>query len=129
MVMHDLTSLSAVLRGACAGVHINGYVETPSGLEIWVARRSRSKATWPGKLDHIVAGGQPAGMTCAANVIKARRLRPLIQQLPLPTLRCIGVRALGMTCAANVIKARPLRPLKQQLPLQHCAAWVCVPWA
>ncbi|KAK9827627.1 hypothetical protein WJX81_000466 [Elliptochloris bilobata] len=52
------------------GVHINGYVETPSGLELWVARRSRSKATWPGKLDHIVAGGQPAGMTCADNVIK-----------------------------------------------------------
>ena len=50
-------------------------------------------------------------MTCAANVIKARRLRPLKQQLPLQTLRCIGVRALGMTCAANVIKARPLRAL------------------
>ena len=63
---------SAVLRGARAGVHINGYVETPDGLELWVARRSRTKATWPGKLDHIVAGGQPAKMTCAANVIKAR---------------------------------------------------------
>ena len=62
---------SAVLRSARAGVHVNGYVETPRGLELWVARRSRSKATWPGKLDHIVAGGQPAGMTCAANVVKA----------------------------------------------------------
>ena len=36
-----------------------------------MARRSQTKATWPGKLDHIVAGGQPAGMTCSANVVKA----------------------------------------------------------
>ena len=40
------------------GVHINGYVRRASGIELWVARRSRSKPTWPGKLDHIVAGGQ-----------------------------------------------------------------------
>ena len=39
------------------GVHINGFVETDEGLELWVARRSRDKPTWPGKLDHIVAGG------------------------------------------------------------------------
>ena len=61
-----------LLRTMTAGVHINGYVETPRGLELWVARRSQTKATWPGKLDHIVAGGQPAGMTCSANVVKAR---------------------------------------------------------
>lgn len=40
------------------GVHVNGYVETEAGLELWVARRSKDKPTWPGKLDHIVAGGQ-----------------------------------------------------------------------
>ena len=40
------------------GVHVNGYVRGASGIELWVARRSRSKPTWPGKLDHIVAGGQ-----------------------------------------------------------------------
>ena len=45
------------------GVHINGYVTLPDGSkELWVARRSRSKPTWPGKLDHIVAGGQPHGL-------------------------------------------------------------------
>lgn len=41
------------------GVHINGYVVQPDGSKaLWVARRSKSKQTWPGKLDHIVAGGQ-----------------------------------------------------------------------
>jgi hypothetical protein len=45
-----------------AGVHMNGYVTLPDGgKELWVARRSRAKPTWPGKLDHIVAGGQVGG--------------------------------------------------------------------
>ena len=48
----------AVITAQAYGVHINGYVETAAGLELWVARRSRDKPTWPGKLDHIVAGGQ-----------------------------------------------------------------------
>jgi hypothetical protein len=70
------------------GVHVNGYVVVPdagagagaageagavggsggssggakaggSGRKmLWVARRAATKQTWPGKLDHIVAGGQ-----------------------------------------------------------------------
>ena len=36
-----------------------GYVVDADGTKrLWVARRSRDKQTWPGKLDHIVAGGQ-----------------------------------------------------------------------
>jgi hypothetical protein len=39
-----------------------GYVVDPDGSKrLWVARRSRTKQTWPGKLDHIVAGGQVRG--------------------------------------------------------------------
>lgn len=53
------------------GVHVNGYVQQPDGSKaLWVARRSKSKQTWPGKLDHIVAGGQPYGLSCADNVAK-----------------------------------------------------------
>lgn len=53
------------------GVHINGYVVHPGGKkELWVARRSSNKPTWPGKLDHIVAGGQPHGISLAENVVK-----------------------------------------------------------
>lgn len=41
------------------GVHVNGYVVQADGRKaLWVAKRSASKQTWPGKLDHIVAGGQ-----------------------------------------------------------------------
>ena len=35
-----------------------------------VATRSKSKQTWPGMLDHLVAGAQPAGISPSANVVK-----------------------------------------------------------
>jgi hypothetical protein len=40
------------------GVHVNGLVRHANGLHLWVARRAASKPTWPGKLDHLAAGGQ-----------------------------------------------------------------------
>jgi hypothetical protein len=53
------------------GVHINGFVVLPNGeIELWVARRAADKPTWPGRRDHLVAGGQPAGLSLAANVAK-----------------------------------------------------------
>jgi hypothetical protein len=54
------------------GVHVNGYVVQPDGTkQLWVARRSTSKQTWPGKLDHIVAGGQVGGCTCVQDMLCA----------------------------------------------------------
>lgn len=44
------------------GVHLNGLVQRSDGLHLWVARRARDKRLDPGKLDHVVAGGRPAGM-------------------------------------------------------------------
>jgi 8-oxo-dGTP pyrophosphatase MutT (NUDIX family) len=52
------------------GVHVNGLVERPDGLHLWVARRSAAKRLDPGKLDHIVAGGVPAGLTPGDTLIK-----------------------------------------------------------
>ena len=52
------------------GVHVNGYVSTPEGPRLWVGRRSKHKALAPGKLDHLVAGGQPYGLGLMENVIK-----------------------------------------------------------
>jgi 8-oxo-dGTP pyrophosphatase MutT (NUDIX family) len=45
------------------GVHVNGLVRRPDGLHVWVARRAANKLLDPSKLDHIVAGGVPAGLT------------------------------------------------------------------
>lgn len=52
------------------GVHLNGFVRTPAGLELWVARRSRGKRTFPGHLDNLVAGGQSIGLSARATLEK-----------------------------------------------------------
>ncbi|MDZ4738113.1 MAG: DUF4743 domain-containing protein [Rhodospirillaceae bacterium] len=73
---HDAPLLS-IDRGAAAqfgirtyGVHCNGHVGTGDDMRIWVSRRAADKATWPGKLDHIAAGGQPIGLGLTENLIK-----------------------------------------------------------
>ena len=56
------------LRGF--GVHLNGFVREAEGLKMWVGRRSRHKPTGPGKLDQLVAGGQPHGIGIRDNMVK-----------------------------------------------------------
>jgi 8-oxo-dGTP pyrophosphatase MutT (NUDIX family) len=52
------------------GVHLNGLVRRSDGLHVWVARRAADKQLDPSKLDHIVAGGVPAGLTPAETLVK-----------------------------------------------------------
>lgn len=52
------------------GVHVNGLVRTKQGLHLWIGRRSATRDTAPGKLDNMVAGGQPADLGLMENVIK-----------------------------------------------------------
>lgn len=59
------------------GVHVNGLVYDENSRagyrrepKMWIARRSATKSKYPGMLDHIVAGGQPSGISLVENVIK-----------------------------------------------------------
>lgn len=52
------------------GVHLNGYVVKNDGLHMWVGKRSMRKPTGPGKLDQVVAGGQPVGLSVWDNLMK-----------------------------------------------------------
>jgi uncharacterized protein DUF4743 len=52
------------------GVHLNGFVRDGDEIHMWIARRSHDREMDPGKLDQIVAGGQPAGLTLRQNLIK-----------------------------------------------------------
>jgi 8-oxo-dGTP pyrophosphatase MutT (NUDIX family) len=69
--------LAALDRGAlpsfgvlAMGVHVNGLVRRRDGLHVWIARRAANKQLDPSKLDHIVAGGVPAGLTPAETLVK-----------------------------------------------------------
>ena len=52
------------------GVHMNGFVRSRGGIEMWIGHRARDKPTFPGMLDNMVAGGQPLGITLQENLIK-----------------------------------------------------------
>jgi isopentenyldiphosphate isomerase len=73
------------------GVHINGMIASNNNNHpttttttatqddtkdyrtlprLWMARRSATKPTYPNMVDHIVAGGQPAGISIWDNAIK-----------------------------------------------------------
>ena len=73
----DEEPLMAMERGAVPlfgfrgfGVHLNGLVARPDGMHVWVGKRSMTKPTGPGELDHVVAGGQPHGIGIRENLLK-----------------------------------------------------------
>jgi 8-oxo-dGTP pyrophosphatase MutT (NUDIX family) len=55
------------------GQHLNGYVRTARGIELWVGRRSATRRLYPGRLDNLVGGGLPHGLTLAENLRKECR--------------------------------------------------------
>ncbi len=61
---------SALLGTRRFGVNVNGLVRDAGALKMWVAKRAANKQTDPGKLDHLVAGGQPLGLGIRENMLK-----------------------------------------------------------
>lgn len=52
------------------GQHLNGFVRRADGLHMWLARRARDRQVFPGRLDQLVAGGLPWGISLEQNLAK-----------------------------------------------------------
>jgi 8-oxo-dGTP pyrophosphatase MutT (NUDIX family) len=52
------------------GQHLNGYVRRHGEILMWIARRAMDRGYEPGKLDQLVAGGFPYGITAEQNMRK-----------------------------------------------------------
>jgi len=66
-----LYRFAAALFGIISqGAHLTVYTRTPSGMKIWVPRRSPTIATYPNKLDSTVAGGVSAGTTPFETIVR-----------------------------------------------------------
>ena len=82
------------------GVHINGLVQTDDGeIKMWMARRAADKSKFPGMLDHIVAGGQPAGISLLDNCIKECDEEAGIQE----AIAKAGLKPVGVVSYENYI--------------------------
>ena len=73
----DRPVLAALDRGALtdfgvigAGAHLNGLVRRGAVWHVWVGKRAADKKLEPGKRDHLVAGGVPAGLTPLETLVK-----------------------------------------------------------
>lgn len=56
------------IRAYC--VQLNGATERDGHVQMWVARRALTKPVGPGKLDQIVGGGLPIGISVRDNLLK-----------------------------------------------------------
>lgn len=52
------------------GQHLNGYCRTDNGMEMWLGRRAANRGLYPGRLDQLVAGGLPHGISLRENLRK-----------------------------------------------------------
>ncbi|MFA6279370.1 MAG: DUF4743 domain-containing protein [Bdellovibrionales bacterium] len=52
------------------GVHVNGFVRRADGLYLWIAERATDRRIDPGKLDNMIGGGLPLGLSIAENLLK-----------------------------------------------------------
>jgi hypothetical protein len=55
------------------GQHLNGYVRTRGGIELWIGRRAADRRIYPLHLDNLVAGGLPFGIPLMDNLLKECR--------------------------------------------------------
>lgn len=72
------------------GVHANGFVRDGRNLKLWVAKRAVDKAVAPGKLDNMVAGGQPAHLSLADNLVKEAAEEAAVPEALTRTARPVG---------------------------------------
>jgi 8-oxo-dGTP pyrophosphatase MutT (NUDIX family) len=101
------------------GCHVNGYVRNTQGeiTHLWVGTRSKTKSTWPGMLDHIVAGGLPFGVGPMENVIKECEEEANIpEELALKSIPTGAVSYMGL-CEDKFVKRDVLMVFDLELPL------------
>ncbi len=52
------------------GIHVNGYVRKDDALYLWIGKRADNRQVEPGKLDNMIGGGNPIGISVEQNLCK-----------------------------------------------------------
>ncbi|MGE5475455.1 MAG: DUF4743 domain-containing protein [Bacteroidales bacterium] len=72
------------------GVHVNGITSEDGRPALWIAKRAVDKAVAPGKLDNMIAGGQPASLGLRENLIKEAAEEADVPEALALTARSVG---------------------------------------
>jgi len=72
------------------GVHVNGFVRKKDGIHMWIGKRASDRPAEPGKLDHIIGGGQPIGLTPEQNLCKEAKEEAGIEEGIALTAKKVG---------------------------------------
>ncbi|KAF8461382.1 NUDIX hydrolase domain-like protein [Kalaharituber pfeilii] len=94
--------LFEIERSACSlfglvtyGVHMTAYVrgdKFAGGMALWIPTRSRTKPTYPGRLDNTVGGGITSGYTAFETIVKeSAEEASLPEDLVREHAKCVGV--------------------------------------
>jgi hypothetical protein len=73
------------------GVHVNGFVRSSDGLKLWIGKRADDKSVAPGKLDNMIAGGQPAHLSLMDNLVKEAAEEADVAEALARTARPVGM--------------------------------------
>ena len=73
------------------GVHVNGLVRRDDGLHLWIGSRALDKAVAPGKLDNMIAGGQPYNLSLQENLVKEAAEEADVDESLARTARPVGL--------------------------------------
>ncbi|MDD3371764.1 MAG: DUF4743 domain-containing protein [Alphaproteobacteria bacterium] len=52
------------------GLHVNGFVRKANGIHLWIGKRAANRQVEPGKLDNMIGGGNPIGISIEENLCK-----------------------------------------------------------
>ncbi len=78
------------------GVHVSGYLYREGKLFLWIGRRSMTKSVAPGKLDNIIAGGQPHDLSIMENLVKEAA-----EEADMPRALALTARPVGLISYAR----------------------------
>jgi 8-oxo-dGTP pyrophosphatase MutT (NUDIX family) len=95
-----------VLGIRAEGVHMNGLVQRPDGLYLWVGRRAPDKRLDPDKLDHLTAGGIPAGHDALSTLVKEADEEASLPAALVRTATPVGVIGYAMERAEGLRRDR-----------------------
>lgn len=84
-------SMVALFGVPSHGVHVNGVVQKRNGLHLWIGTRALNKSVAPGKLDNMVAGGQPHDLSIMDNLVKEAHEEAGIPEALARTARSVGM--------------------------------------